>query len=611
MRFARRMMESSTILKCAKVLSKSEQQKIILVICIQLFLSVLDLIGVAIVGILGALAVRGVQSQQPGDRVSMVLRTLQIEDLNFQNQMIALGLLAAFVLIARTVASIYLNRKTLFFLSRRGATISARLTSQLLSQSLLKVQNRTNQLTLFSLTNGVEIVVLKILGTAVTLVSDISLLVVMIIGLFIVDPPIAISSILLFGLIGLALYKLMHKRAYSLGLAQHNYGVQTSEKVIEVLNSYRESTVRNRRNYYAREIGKLRMKMADTSAEMSFMPSVSKYVMETTVVIGALVIAGIQFMMKDAVQAVGTLSIFLAAGTRIAPAALRLQQGAVQIREASGSASSTLALIDELSSIKVDNDIPDVLNLDHKGFVPAISIKGASLTYPTKQIPAVQDLNLQIQAGSSIAFVGPSGAGKTTIVDMILGVLSPDEGAIEISGISPLDAIRRWPGAISYVPQDVMISNGTIRENVALGYPLGIATDQRVYAALEIADLVGFVKSLPNGLDTQVGERGTKVSGGQRQRLGIARAMFTNPSLLVLDEATSSLDGETELKVSDAIKNLGKSTTVILIAHRLSTVKDVDIVVYMADGMIKATGKFEEVRSKVADFDRQAQLMGL
>lgn len=611
MRFARRMMESSTILKCAKVLSKSEQQKIFLVICIQIFLSVLDLIGVAIVGILGALAVRGVQSQQPGDRVSMVLRALQIEDLSFQNQMIVLGFLAAFVLIARTIASIYLNRKILFFLSRRGATISARLTSQLLSQSLLKVQHRTNQLTLFSLTNGVEIVVLKILGTAVTLVSDLSLLIVMIVGLFVVDPPIAISSILLFGLIGLALYKLMHKRAYSFGLAQHDYSVQTSEKVIEVLNSYRESTVRNRRNYYAREIGELRMKMADTSAQITFMPSISKYVMETTVVIGALVIAGIQFMMKDAVQAVGTLSIFLAAGTRIAPAALRLQQGAVQIKEATGSASSTLTLIDELRSIKVDNEIPDDLNLDHQGFVPAISIKGASLTYPTKKLPAVQDLNLQIQAGGSLAFVGPSGAGKTTIVDMILGVLSPDEGTIEISGIRPLEAIRRWPGAISYVPQDVMISNGTIRENIALGYPLEVATDQLVYAALEIADLVGFVKSLPNGLDTQVGERGTKISGGQRQRLGIARAMFTNPSLLVLDEATSSLDGETELKVSDAIKNLGKSTTVILIAHRLSTVKDVDVVVYMADGRIKATGKFDEVRSKVSDFDRQAQLMGL
>jgi ABC-type multidrug transport system fused ATPase/permease subunit len=611
MRIFQRLAKSSTILKCAKVLSKSEQRKIVLVIGIQLFLSVLDLIGVAIVGILGALAVRGVQSQEAGDRVSMVLRFLQIEDLSFQNQMVVLGLLAACLLIARTIASIYLNRKTLFFLSRRGATISARLTSQLLSQSLLKVQNRTSQLTLFSLTNGVEIVVLKILGTAVTLVSDLSLLVVMVVGLFIVDPTIAISSILLFGLIGLALYKLMHKRAYTLGLAHHNYAIKTNEKVIEVLNSYRESTVRNRRNYYAREIGELRRKMADTSANMAFMPSISKYVMETTVVIGALVIAGIQFMMKDAVQAVATLSVFLAAGTRIAPAALRLQQGAVQIKEASGSASSTLALIEELRLIEIDKDNPDILNLIHHGFVPEISIKDASLTYPTKNSPAVQDLNLHIPAGSSLAFVGPSGAGKTTIVDMILGVLTPDQGTIEISGGNPLDSIKKWPGAISYVPQDVMISNGTIRENVALGYPLEVATDQLVYAALEIADLVDFVKTLPKGLDTEVGERGTKISGGQRQRLGIARAMFTNPSLLVLDEATSSLDGETELKVSDAIKDLGKNTTVILIAHRLSTVKDVDIVVYMAEGRIKAIGKFEEVRNKVTDFDRQAQLMGL
>ena len=611
MRIFQRFAKSGTILKCARVLSKSEQRKIVLVIGIQLFLSVLDLIGVAIVGILGALAVRGVQSQQPGDRVSMVLRFLQIEDLSFQNQMVVLGLLAACLLIARTIASIYLNRKTLFFLSRRGATISARLTSQLLSQSLLKVQNRTNQLTLFSLTNGVEIVVLKILGTAVTLVSDLSLLIVMIIGLFIVDPSIAISSILLFGLIGLVLYKLMHKRAYWLGLTQHNNSIKTSEKVIEVLNSYRESTVRNRRNYYALEIGELRMKMADTSADMTFMPSISKYVMETTVVIGALVIAGIQFMLKDAVQAVATLSIFLAAGTRIAPAALRLQQGAVQIKEASGSASSTLDLIEELRFIEIDKDKPDVLTLDHQGFVPEISIKNASLTYPTKNMPAVHDLNLHIPTGSSLAFVGPSGAGKTTIVDMILGVLSPDQGSIQISGCSPLDSIKKWPGAISYVPQDVMISNGTIRENVALGYPVEVATDHLVYAALEIADLVDFVKTLPKGLDTEVGERGTKISGGQRQRLGIARAMFTNPSLLVLDEATSSLDGETELKVSDAIKGLGEKTTVILIAHRLSTVKDVDIVVYMAEGRIKAVGKFEEVRNKVTDFDRQAQLMGL
>ena len=213
--------------------------------------------------------------------------------------------------------------------------------------------------------------------------------------------------------------------------------------------------------------------------------------------------------------------------------------------------------------------------------------------------------------GSTLAFVGPSGAGKTTIIDILLGVLEPQMGEVLISGKKPAEASRIWPGAIAYVPQDIAIASGTIRENVALGYPREIATDELVLNALKVAGLDTFVQSLKDGIDTVVGERGTKISGGQRQRLGIARAMFTKPALLVLDEATSALDGETELQVSDAIQNLRGSTTVILIAHRLSTVRDADKVVYMADGRIVATGTFEEVRSQVPDFDRQAVLMGL
>ena len=172
-------------------------------------------------------------------------------------------------------------------------------------------------------------------------------------------------------------------------------------------------------------------------------------------------------------------------------------------------------------------------------------------------------------------------------------------------------AVAKWPGAISYVPQDVVISNGTIRENVALGYPKEVATNELVFSALKIAQLEDFVSGVANGLDTPVGERGTKISGGQRQRLGIARAMFTKPHLLVLDEATSSLDGETEANISDAIHALRGSTTVVMIAHRLSTVRNADIVVYMADGKVVAKGTFDEVRNAVPDFDRQAELMGI
>jgi ABC-type multidrug transport system fused ATPase/permease subunit len=171
--------------------------------------------------------------------------------------------------------------------------------------------------------------------------------------------------------------------------------------------------------------------------------------------------------------------------------------------------------------------------------------------------------------------------------------------------------VNKWPGAISYVPQDVAIAAGTIRENVAMGYPISEATDELVISALKVAKLDDFVESLPEGLDAQVGERGTKISGGQRQRLGIARAMFTRPHLLVLDEATSSLDGETESDISTAINSLRGSTTVIMIAHRLSTVRNADIVVYLDNGKIISTGTFEEVRRSVADFDSQAKLMGL
>jgi ABC-type multidrug transport system fused ATPase/permease subunit len=207
--------------------------------------------------------------------------------------------------------------------------------------------------------------------------------------------------------------------------------------------------------------------------------------------------------------------------------------------------------------------------------------------------------------------VGPSGAGKTTIVDVLLGILPPQSGTVLISGLSSLDAIEKWSGAISYVPQDVMISNGTVRENVSMGYPEDISRDEFVWDALRVAQLSEFIASLPGRLDSQVGDRGTKISGGQRQRLGIARAMFTKPQLLVLDEATSSLDGETEANISDAIQAMRGTVTVVMIAHRLSTVRNADVLVYLEDGKIRSVGTFEEVRSQVPDFDRQAQLMGL
>ena len=204
----------------------------------------------------------------------------------------------------------------------------------------------------------------------------------------------------------------------------------------------------------------------------------------------------------------------------------------------------------------------------------------------------------------NVVLVGPTGSGKTTLVDTILGIIQPTEGFIEISGKAPSEAISTWPGAMSYVPQHIHISKGSVLENIALGYPVN---SQVSLLALESSKLA----ELNLDLEYEVGENGSNLSGGQRQRLGIARALFTKPKLLVLDEATSALDAETESLISETILSMKQSVTIITIAHRLSTIRGADKVIYIESGEIKAIGSFEEVRLKITNFDSQAKLMGL
>jgi ABC-type multidrug transport system fused ATPase/permease subunit len=601
----------SSLGRSLRVLPKSDQRKVIAVMLIQISMGVLDLLGVLAIGLLGALSVTGIQSGTPGDRVSTVLEFLHISNFPFQTQASIIGISAVLVLVGRTALSIFFTRRILIFLSRRGAKISSDLISNLLAQPLLKIQSRSIQETLFALTTGVSLITLQVLAVSVVLVSDLALLAIMAIGLFLIDPTTATVTFLMFGLIGYFLYKFMDSKVGSLGQASTSLIIKCNEKIIEVFDSYRESVVRNRRDYYAREIGKLRYRLADNSAELTFMPYVSKYVIETAVIVGALLIGAIMFLLQDANRAIATFAIFLAAGSRIAPAVLRIQQSLLQIRGSLGQATPTLDLIDELGTLPLVENVPEVLDFEHLDFVPEVKMSNVTMTYPGKNNPAVIDVNLTIPQGWLVAFVGPSGAGKTTIVDILLGVLKPDRGEVTISGLNPQFAVTKWPGAIGYVPQDVAIASGTLQENIALGYPEEFATNELLQNALKVAHLEEFVASLPDGLATEVGERGARISGGQRQRLGIARAMFTQPQLLVMDEATSSLDGETEFAITEAIKFLHGRTTIIMIAHRLSTIREADLIVYMDRGQIVSTGSFESLRQEIPDFDTQAKLMGL
>lgn len=603
--------DSNVLLRCLRILPKSDYRKIPIVIALQVLLALVDLIAVAIVGVIAAISISGIQSTVPNYRITEALKLFGLDQLSLQNQASILGLVAAGLLISRTIASVFITRKTLMFLSRRGAFIASDVFSKLTAQSLVKLRSNSSQDVIYAVTNGTSAITLGIIGAFLSTLADAIVSIVMIIGLFILNPFMAVSMLLFFGLTATVLYRLMSGRSHQLGSLQASQSISVNETITEVLSSYRELLVRNRREFYSRKLNKNRFEAADVLARLQFLPLISKYIIEIMIVLGAILISAYQFISQDANSAIAVLSIFLASATRIAPAIMRIQQGAISIKGAAGGAERTLDMIDSLQNIPRLQPSSDFPNFTHDDFKPAISLKHVNFSYPGSSKVTLSEVNLEVRSGDLVAVVGPSGAGKTTLIDLILGVIDPDTGTVYISGHTPIEAISKWPGAISYVPQDILISNGTIAENVAFGFPIDNVPDEFVRKALVFAELEDFVDSLKSGSQSEVGERGTKISGGQRQRLGIARAMLTVPKLLILDEATSTLDAQTELAISNSINNLRGKATVVMIAHRLSTVSNADVVVYMENGKIKASGTLNEVRAIVPDFDLQAKLMGL
>lgn len=601
----------STLGRSARVLTRSDQKKTLAFVILQISLGIFDLLGVAAIGVLGALAVSGVKSGSNGSRVNWVLENLQLDEFTFQQQTAVLAVLSVGLLLLRTFFSVIVSRRILFFLSGRGARISSMLVGKLLSNSILVVNKRSIQSTVYSLTEGVNAITIGVLSSTIIAIADGSLLILLTLALFIADPGLAILSTIIFSGIALTLHHQQSVRAKIIGEEFSNLSIKSNEKISEVLSSYREAVVRDRRAYYSNEIGSLRLKLAKVTAEKGFMPNLSKYVIESGVIVGALIIAAIQFITDDAVRAVATLSIFIAAGTRIAPALLRVQQNLIQVKNSLGTANPTLDLIDELINSPEQQFTEGEMEFTHEGFVPGFTFNEVSFKYPGKNADALSMIDLRVEPGTVLALVGPSGGGKTTFVDLLLGILQPSLGSVAISGLPPLEAITSFSGAIAYVPQNVYIADGSIRHNVALGYPESQVDDAVVLEALELAHLSEFASAQAEGLDENVGENGNRLSGGQRQRLGIARALFTKPKLLILDEATSALDGQSEAEISEALSNLKGFTTLVVIAHRLSTVRDADHVLYIDGGRVTAQGTFDEIRRLVPDFDNQAKLMGL
>lgn len=579
---------------------------------------VLDLIGVLFVGVLGVAAAASLQGTGMPPLAQSALEGVGLGGRSPEAIAGICAVAAAVFLLTKSAVSAYLMRRVFRFLGNRQAQVSTELTERLLSLPLLDIERKSSQERAYALSGAVVAAVTMTLGSFALLLSEIALLVLLTVALLVINPTVTIVALVFFSLVGLGLQRSLRAWSTRIGAEIGATSVLGQQHLQEAVGAYREVTVVGRRSLYVDSISRLWRRGGTAQADFLFIMQVPKIGYETALVVGSIGLAGWQFATVPPVEATATLALFFAAGTRVLPSMLRLSSLVLGIRNGTAQARVLFPMMQELESagsssvVRVQaRDLMDLAVAGYPGFTPSVDVERVGLVYPGASAASLTGIDLSIPAGCSLAIVGSTGSGKSSLADVILGVTEPTTGHVRISGLSVGDAIAQWPGAIAYVPQSVAQINGTVRDNVAIAFPEGDVDDDRVWAALKQAHLADFLMEAREGLDTLIGERGVRLSGGQRQRLGLARALYSAPKLLVLDEATSALDAETEVLVADAIGSLNRDVTTITIAHRLATIRDADIVAYLDDGRIVAKGTFDEVRHSNDDFNRQVDLLGL
>ena len=335
---------------------------------------------------------------------------------------------------------------------------------------------------------------------------------------------------------------------------------------------------------------------------------ISPNVLEMVAVTGLLgIVLVLVFIGKDAASLVPMLALYGAAIVRLRQSVGQMVGSISQIQF---SGAAIPAVVDDLRRLeppawrrnRPEPERPPI------AFEHEIRLENVTYTYPDADRPALEGVDLTIRKGESVAFVGATGSGKSTLVNVILGLLKPQEGRILIDGVDIHANLRGWLDHVGYIPQTIVLLDDTLRRNIAFGMADEEIDEERVWTAVRAAQLESFIRDLPEGLETVVGERGVRLSGGQRQRVGLARALYRNPEVLVMDEATSALDNRTESLVMEALEALKEGRTFLMIAHRLTTVQRCDRLYFLKDGRIEAVGAYDELSRRHADFQQMAEV---
>ena len=579
-----------TFSKCVDLVGRGHRGRWLVVLVLAIVVSAFEAAGTLLVFALLGLLV-GVE----GDTALPVVGDIGAlaPGLSQDELAVAVGLAVAAFFVLRGLMILLQSYVQFRVAENAGADLSTRLLAGYMAMPYTFHLQRNSSELIRNAFESVKRFVREGLLPAIQLVARTAVVVAVIAVLLITNAAATLLAVLFLGPSLWLILRLVHPRVKRLGRVAQAMSKENLQSLQQCLHGYREIVVLGREGTFTDAYHHDRRELARTHYLRKAAAEVPRVALETGVVVfivaflGAVMLTG-----GDLAEAVPVVGLFGYAGMRLMPELTHITKS--------------------LNSLKfvgpaVDHIHEDLVAFEHESrptspeplpLTREITFEGVSFTYPSASTPAIADVDLTVRRGESLGVVGPTGGGKSTFVDLALGLLEPTQGSVRVDGVDIRTRLAGWQRNIGVVPQTVFLTDDTMRRNVALGVPSAEIDDDAVMEAIRLAQLEGFITSLPDGLDTFVGERGVRVSGGQRQRLAIARALYRRPDVLIFDEGTSALDNETEAALMDALQRLRSGRTLITVAHRLSTVEPCDRVILVREGRIADSGTYEELAAR-------------
>ncbi|WP_163560104.1 ABC transporter ATP-binding protein [Halomonas sp. NO4] len=596
-----------SLLSLYRLLTREQQQKLLKLQGLVVLMACLEILGVMSIG--PFMAIVGDMSRLEGD--GLIATIYSASGLSTHEAFLFWAGVAVLVcLCLAALVSIYTIWRLSMFGAYIGAALSSRLYQYYLHKDWLYHSSGSSNLLTNKITHECRRVTNGIVNPLLQLNARAVMALFMVTAIFFYNPWVATIGITIFTLSYFVLYRTVRQRLKKNGKTISESEAMRYKLMAEGFGGIKDVLLLGRQLIFVERFNEQSRRFAWAQGTNQVMTRVPRYLMEL-VAFGSVIFL-VLYLLKSHQNNLGSilpvLSVYALAGFKLLPACQEIYSTISNIRSNLAAFESIHDDLDASYEDQQPNRKLSNVDNNHLPLLESATLKDIVFHYPGKAEPALNGLTMTISACQTIGLVGPSGSGKSTAIDLLLGLMDPDEGELLIDG-NPLqfDQKRQWQNAIGLVPQFIFLADASIRDNIAYGLPPDRVDEQKVKHAATMAHLDELLEQLPAGLDTRVGERGVQLSGGQRQRIGIARALYHDADVLVLDEATSALDGITEKLIMDAINDFSGDKTIVIIAHRLATVKKCDCIYLMEQGRIVDQGSYDELTSRNQMFKRMVQ----